>query len=159
MKAKFYMPIRMTVLATALVIVCAGCFSSNQHSAYRPIHGYARDGDMAHVNEDLAQNPSDLNLPDDAGLTPLHLAASYCHTNVVLLLLDKGAKVNCTAKDGATPLHLAAQEGCVDAVNLLLTKGAKVNARDDQGRTPLKRAELWHQEAAAQIIRQHDGIE
>jgi ankyrin repeat protein len=54
---------------------------------------------------------------------------------------------------------LAAQEGCADVVNLLLIKGAKVNVRDDQGRTPLKRAELWHQDAVAQIIRQHGGTE
>jgi ankyrin repeat protein len=89
----------------------------------------------------------------------LHLAASNCHTNVVVLLLDKGAKVNCTSKDGTTPLHLAAQDGCTDVVNILMAKGADVNARDDQGRTPLKRAEQWHQDLTAQLLRQHGGIE
>ena len=92
-------------------------------------------------------------------LTPLHLAASACHTNVVALLLDKGAKIDCAAKDGATPLHLAAQEGCADVVNLLLAKGANVNARDDQKRTPLVRAEQWHQDAMVPLLRQHGGSE
>jgi len=44
-------------------------------------------------------------------------------------------------------------------VIMLLAKGAKINARDDKGYTPLKRAELWHQDAAAEIIRQHGGTE
>ncbi len=82
----------------------------------------------------LATNSHDLNLPDDAERTPLHLAATHCHTNVVVLLLDKGAKIDPRAEGGATPLHLAAQEGCVDVVNLLLAKGAKVNQSPPKGR-------------------------
>lgn len=101
----------------------------------------------------------DLNLPDDAGLTPLHLAAGHCRTNVVALLLEKGAQPNSKAKGGATPLHLASQEGCADAVTMLLTGGAQVNARDDQGRTPLKRAEEWRQDATVQLLRLRGGTE
>jgi ankyrin repeat protein len=146
------------ILFAILFAVCNGCISP-PHSAYRPIHQFAESGDAVAVAQDLATNSSDLNLPDDAGLTPLHLAAAHCRTNVVMLLLDKGAKVNARAVGGATPLHLAAQEGCSDAVVILLEKGAKVNARDDNGNTPLKRAELWHKEATAQIIREHGGTE
>jgi len=147
------------ILAAMLVVAGTGCFHATQHSAYREIHASARDGDAAQVAGDLAQTPGDLNLPDDAGLTPLHLAASACHTNVVALLLDKGAKIDCPAKDGARPLHLAAQEGCADAVNLLLARGANVNARDNQNRTPLVRAEQWHQDAVVQLLQQHGGTE
>jgi ankyrin repeat protein len=146
------------VLAVALIAVANGCVSPPR-SAYRPIHQFAEAGDAAAVAQDLATNSSDLDVPDDGGLTPLHLAAAHCRTNVVLLLLDEGAKVNARAKGGATPLHLAAQEGCVDVVTILLARGAKINARDDKGYTPLKRAELWHQDAAAQILRQHGGTE
>jgi ankyrin len=159
MKTRFYPSLKAMLLAAMLAGAGAGCFHSPQHSAYREIHASARDGDATQVAGDLAQNPGDLNLPDDAGLTPLHLAASACHTNVVALLLDKGAKIDCAAKDKATPLHLAAQEGCADAVNLLLIRGASVNARDDQKRTPLGRAEQWHQDAIVQILRQHGGTE
>ena len=150
---------RTVLFAAMLAVAGAGCFHSPQHSAYREIHAAARDGDAEQVAGDLDQNPGDLNLPDDAGLTPLHLAASACHTNVVALLLDKGAKIDCPAKDDATPLHLAAQEGCADAVNLLLARGAKVNARDDKKRTPLVRAEQWHQDAVLPLLRQHGGTE
>jgi len=146
-------------LALAFAVLCGGCVLFHKPSAYRPIHQYAIAGDVAGVAGELTKTPGDLNLPDDAGLTPLHLAALHCHTNVVALLLAKGAKVNQEATDDATPLHLAAQEGCTDAVTMLLAKGAKVNTRDDQGRTPLKRAELWHRDATAELLRQHGGTE
>jgi len=159
MKIRFYPSVRILLLTAMLAVAGAGCFHSSKHSAYREIHASARDGDAEQVAGDLAENPGDLNLPDDAGLTPLHLSASACHTNVVALLLDKGAKIDCPAKDDATPLHLAAQEGCVDAVNLLLARGANVNARDDKKRTPLVRAEQWHQDAVIPLLRQHGGTE
>jgi len=79
------------VVMVTLAGACVGCHS-NKPSAYRSIHGDARNGDAVHVADDLSVRPGDLELPDDIGLTPLHLAASACHTNVVVLLLDKGAK-------------------------------------------------------------------
>lgn len=147
------------LIATAMVIICAGCAQPLKHSAYRDIHAAARDGDALQVAADLTQNPGDLNLPDDAGLTPLHLAASYCRTNIVVLLLDKGAKLDPTEKNGATPLHFAAQEGCTDAVKLLLDRGANVNARDKQGRTPLTRSSQWHQDSVGVLLRARGGLE
>src|ERR1700690_1370147 len=99
MKTKFYPSLWTILLMTVLAMAGAGCFHATQHSAYREIHASARDGDVAQVAGDLAQTPGDLNLPDDAGLTPLHLAASACRTNVVALLLDKGAQIDSPAKD------------------------------------------------------------
>jgi len=159
MRKHFHLSAWAILIAAATILVSAGCSPPLKHSAYREIHAAARDGDAAQVAADLAQNPGDLNLPDDAGLTPLHLAASSCHTNVVVLLLDKGAKIDSTEKSGATPLHFAAQEGCLDAVKLLLDRGANVNARDNQGRTPLTRSEQWHQDAAGVFLRAHGGLE
>jgi len=159
MKTRFHPSLASLLLTAVLAVGGTGCFHAPHHSAYREIHAAARDGDAAQVAGDLAQNPGDLNLPDDAGLTPLHLAASSCHTNVVVLLLDQGAQIDCPAKDGATPLHLAAQEGCAEGVDLLLARGAELNARDDRKRTPLVRAEQWHQDAVVQLLRQHGGTE
>ena len=65
---------------------------AHPHSAYRAIHQYAINGDVAAVAAELAQHPDEVNLPEDHELTPLHLAAQNCHSNVVVLLLAKGAK-------------------------------------------------------------------
>jgi len=130
-----------------------------QHSQYRDIHAEARAGNVAGVAADLAQNPASLELPDDSGFTPLHLAAAYCQTNVMALLLDKGAKPDSQANDGSTPLQLAAQQGCADGVALLITRGASVNARNKQGKTPLGCAEAWHQDSIVQWLKSHGGTE
>jgi ankyrin repeat protein len=111
------------------------------------------------VAADLNANPGNLNLADDAGQTPLHLGAVHCRTNVVALLLEKGAKVDAVMKGNATPLHLAAQAGCSGAVILLLSKGAHINFRDGEGRTPLTRAKQWHQNATAQLLQEGGGTE
>src|SRR5690349_1497959 len=98
--------------AVAFVIACSGCvLLPPPHSEYRPIHQYAAGCDAMKVAADLATNSADLNLPDDAGLTPLHWASSHCCTNVVALLLDKNAQIDLKAKSGETALHAAAQEG------------------------------------------------
>jgi ankyrin repeat protein len=148
----------------AAAIVLGGVFSgcvlfTPPHSAFRPIHQFAEAGDVTNVALDLATNSCDLNLREDAGMTPLALASLHCHTNVMALLLSKHAKVNIKAKGGATALHLAAQSGCVDGLTMLLKSGAKLNARDGNGATPLKRAEEWHQDAAAQLLRANGGKE
>ena len=150
---------RAFVVATAIAIFCQGCVLSAQHSAFRPIHSYAKAGDVEHVAEELAKDPHVLNLPDDSGFTPLHLAAARCRTNVVEFLLEKGADVERKSKDGSRPLHLAAQEGCTNVVTMLLARKAKINARDDQGRTPLKRAADWGQNSTVEFLRQRGGTE
>jgi len=160
MKTQFLQTIRTAFLTVVLVITCSGCFLiPPKHSDYRAIHEYASDGNVAGITQDLAAYPGDVNLTDDAGRTPLHLAATHCHVDAAEVLLDKGAKIDAKATGGTTPLDVAAQAGCVDLVNLLLAKGAKINLRDDQGRTPLGRATQWKRDEVVQVLRAHGGIE
>jgi ankyrin repeat protein len=155
----FLKPIHTVIITILLAIACAGCFlAPPKHSAYSPIHEFAASGDLSQVAQDLAANPQDLNLADDAGRTPLHLAAIHCNFGLVDFLLKKGAKIDAKATGDTTPLHLAAQEGCLDVISLLIANGAKVNARDIQGRTPLDRAMEWRQNSAADLIRRHGGL-
>jgi len=140
-------------------MMVAGCCHVQAHSAFRTIHQAVIDGNVAGVKEDLKLHPEHLNLPDDFGQTPLHLAAVHCRINVLALLLGNGAKIEAFAKSNATPLHLAAQSGCAAAVVMLLQKGAEVNPRDSDNRTPLGRAKRWHQDGIVTILREHGGEE
>jgi len=159
MKINIRSAILTVVLPAALAIAGAGCFLiPTSHSKDRPIHAYAADGNVAAVAQDLATNSCDLNQPDDAGRTPLHLAAARCRLDVATLLLDKGAKIDSRAAGGTTPLHLAAQAGCEPVAALLISRGAKVNSQDDQGRTPLDRALQWNRTGVAELLRQHGGL-
>jgi ankyrin repeat protein len=67
------------------------------------------------------------------GETPLHLAALKGATELVKLLLAKGAPVDCKDNQGATPLMNAAAHGHLEIVRLLLEHNANVNITNATG--------------------------
>jgi len=106
----------------------------------------------------LIEKGADVNLPDDAGLTPLMWASlpgrpkvikagfisspttyfvSSGSPQIVEALLDAKAKVDMQNKQGATALHYAAVFGPVGKLEALVSRGANVNAPDSDGDTPL----------------------
>ncbi len=98
--------------------------------------------------EALIELGADLNAPDRVGGTPLHASVQEGstrywdviygpHTDVMKLLLERGAAVDATNKHGRTALHGAASWGDVNAVSLLIEHGAGVNVADVKNRTPL----------------------
>ena len=127
---------------------------------------YAKRGNIELVKL-LTEKGADINVKDGMGYTPLYwaceeghlevvklliqqevgvpininpllrLAARGGHTQLVKLLIGKGADVNARNRDGNTSLHWAAEKGHIEVVKLLLEKGANVNVQDIHGRTPL----------------------
>lgn len=76
-------------------------------------------------NESL--NGYDINSTDSAGNTPIHFAAEYGHSKLVLILLSAGSEADCTNKYGQTPLWLATYNGFPDVLKILLEKCADIN--------------------------------
>ncbi|HMF13013.1 MAG TPA: ankyrin repeat domain-containing protein, partial [Gemmataceae bacterium] len=76
-------------------------------------------------------------LPEDRGVTPLHVAAESGATEAVRLLLKKGGDANARDESGRTPLLLAAEHHRQEIVRLLIEAGANVDAKDDLGSVPL----------------------
>jgi cytochrome c len=140
-------------------VLTSGCFLFDHPTQYGTVHQLTTEDNAKGVAADLETHPADLELVDDAGRTPLLLAANQCSTNVLGLLLKKGAKIDALASGRSTALHLAAQAGCSAAVLMLLDDGCAVNPRDSQGRTPMTRAEQFHQDAIVVILRAHGGME
>lgn len=92
----------------------------------------------------------------DAGLTSLHVAASYGHREIVSLLIAKGADVNAKAYYGQeTPLHIAAERNRPEIAALLLANGADPNAKERHGRTPWDFAKQGRSPGVAKILRKH----
>jgi ankyrin repeat protein len=89
----------------------------------------------------------------------LHAAAAGKHRAIVDLLLAAGADVNARQEGGWVPLHEAAQDGDATMIASFLTRGADVNARNDAGLTPLAIALSHSRAEAAELLRQHGGVE
>ena len=69
--------------------------------------------------------------------TPIHLAAEYGTSEIINLLLKKGANINDITFFGKTPLMVANMLMKYDNVKFLIEKGADVNIKDEQGKTAL----------------------
>lgn len=84
-----------------------------------------------------------VNVRDDNGAIPLHMAARAGHAEIVRLLLNNGALVTAVTCNstygpghGSTPLHFAARSGSLDCVEQLLAWGADRKQKDLMGQTP-----------------------
>ncbi|XP_044976815.1 E3 ubiquitin-protein ligase XB3 [Hordeum vulgare subsp. vulgare] len=97
-----------------------------------------------------------VNVRDDHGATPLHLAARQGRPGSVQLLLENGAIVSALTGSygfpGSTPLHLAARSGSLDCVRKLLAWGADRLQRDSAGRIAYVVAQKRHHGACAALL-------
>jgi ankyrin repeat protein len=70
----------------------------------------------------------DVTAGDDAGMTPLHIAARSNRVSCVdVLVTDYRVDVNCRAHNGSTPLYLAASRGHADTIRTLARLDADPN--------------------------------
>ncbi|MFH1028901.1 MAG: ankyrin repeat domain-containing protein, partial [Pseudomonadota bacterium] len=71
----------------------------------------------------------------DKGKTALHYAAANGHTDIVNMLIAKGADVDASDREGHTPLMFAAIYGCNKTVQALLDGGANPSIKTPAGNT------------------------
>jgi ankyrin repeat protein len=96
------------------------------------IHDVSEKGDTAEVRILLLKQPELVNAKNEKGSTPLHLASSKGHLEVVKLLLEKGADIEAVNGRGFTPLQLATYGGHRSLAELLIEKGSNINAINEQ---------------------------
>jgi len=99
----------------------------------------------------LEANPALINShePEDY-CTPLHHAARFGYTNVVVWLIQNGAVVNSKAYNDFTPLHLTDRK---EIAKILIKGGANLNQKDAWGKNPFQRAaEDGHSEVVDAIL-------
>lgn len=87
----------------------------------------------------FVENGADVNAGNFKGITVLMQAARYQSTDIVELLLNKGAIVKARDHDGKTVLMwlLSYTSSSTDKLRLMLDRGADVHARDHFGMTPV----------------------
>ncbi|KFV06620.1 Ankyrin repeat and SOCS box protein 3, partial [Pterocles gutturalis] len=72
-----------------------------------------------------------------SGWNSLHQASFQGCTEIMKILLEKGASKECQDDFGITPLFVAAQYGKLESLRLLVSHGADVNCRAKDRATPL----------------------
>lgn len=85
----------------------------------------------------LLFNNADVELEEENGFVPLHVACANGHKKVAEFLVKAGASISHNSKADITPIQLAAQNGHDEIVDILQKLGAKLGAGmgDDVGQT------------------------
>uniref|UniRef100_A0A8C9LFL8 Scaffold protein ILK n=1 Tax=Pavo cristatus TaxID=9049 RepID=A0A8C9LFL8_PAVCR len=111
-----------------------------------------REGNAVAVRLWLDNTENDLNQGDDHGFSPLHWACREGRSNVVDMLIMRGARINVMNRGDDTPLHLAASHGHRDIVQKLIQFKADINAVNEHGNTPLHYACFWGHDTVAEDL-------
>ncbi|XP_028733596.1 ankyrin repeat domain-containing protein 27 isoform X2 [Peromyscus leucopus] len=112
----------------------------------------------APAQKKLARIPASglgVNVTNQDGFSPLHMAALHGRTDLVPLLLKHGAYSGARNTSQAVPLHLACRQGHFEVVKCLLEANAKPNKKDLGGNTPLILACSGGHHQVAALLLQH----
>lgn len=108
-------------------------------TARSPLH-WAQTGQMASLL--IEQGNANVNAHNNnSGLTPLHVAATNGHNDVIETLIKHGANMN--IQDSyyqETPLHLATARGNMITAELLIKSGAQHDISNYNGQRPTDKA-------------------
>lgn len=137
------------IAALALTLACT------DPAALARFEQAIRNGETGVVAQHLTEGIS-ANATLSDGWTPLTLAASLGHLEMVTMLVDAGGDLEQARRVGVerlwTPLGWAAGGGHSDVVALLLARGARVDARNSRHQTPLMAAALEGHDAVMAVL-------
>lgn len=109
-------------------------------------------GDLNAVRAHLDVHQDCLNMLDEDGQPPLHVAVQENRPAIIDLLLERGASIESVGYHGWRPLHIAASLGNLDLVNLCLAHGASVKSLTLTKQTPLHKAASSHSAAVVRRL-------
>ena len=151
----FRNPIRVSQTSNWFIPVSISLLEIDYRLLFRFTSAAAR-GDVSSVNEMLdAGVPVDSVDPKNRW-TALRWAALWNRTDVMQLLLQRGADVN--KQSGyyhVTALHRAACDNHIGVIEVLLKHGASTNIKDNERRTPIDVARERNYEAAIRLLERH----
>ncbi|XP_069123580.1 uncharacterized protein [Argopecten irradians] len=101
------------------------------------IHEAAQAGNLTRVQELLQHYPDMKESKDESGRTPLHLASTDGHIDVVKWLAIGESNLNLETPTGYTAMHLAAMNGHVNCMMILFALGATISVKTTDQKTPL----------------------
>lgn len=119
----------------------------NRDRSGRTLLARACAQDAGEAERWLKERPEDIDVPDNAGNTPLQIAALEGDVEVVQLLLDAGCDTTSKNIDKDTPLIDAVENGHLEVVRLLLKAGLDPRQKNAKGQEPLELIPVDDEEA------------
>ncbi|CAD5229383.1 unnamed protein product [Bursaphelenchus okinawaensis] len=102
-----------------------------------PLH-YAASKNYIPIARMLLENGAEVNVQDKYGSAPLHRAAAKGHVDMIMLLMkQKGARVDLADREGNTALQMAVEDQNDSAAIFLAKRGADINRQNREEKTPL----------------------
>jgi len=112
-----------------------------------------------HLVELILDSPNaEVNKTHFQSYTPLHYACAGNNTEIITMLLDKGANLFSKTDKGYIPIHIACQKGSSEVLEHLITKCPSgrqqqmLEANDNNGNTPLLLAKEAPTQAAFNLL-------
>lgn len=106
----------------------------NQQSALHHACGHGRDDLVLRLAQKRIDLALSVDVVDNKGCTPLHLAASWKdNASTCALLMDLGADPNRLNSSRQSPFHLAATLGRAESCRAFLVRGADFSLKDQNG--------------------------
>ena len=94
--------------------------------------------------------------PYDVGATPLRIAAGHGHSELVRMLIARGADAGAAASDGTTPWYAACEHGSMDVLRVLQSCGVDMEqAEEDGGTSPVHIATAVENLDALKFMHEH----
>lgn len=119
---------------------------------HRILHGTV-DSTMRQIIHLLLENGARIDILDRHGYTPLHVAATWEHEDIISTILDVNPRaIDLQNNDGIAALHNASLCGHEAIVKLLISRGANKDIRDRNGTTPLHVAACYGKIAAVKVL-------
>ena len=119
----------------------------NRDRSGRTLLARACAQDVVEAERWLRDRPQDIDVPDNAGNTPLQIAALEGDVEVVQLLLGAGCDTTSKNIDKDTPLIDAVENGHLEVVRLLLKAGLDPRQKNAKGQEPLELIPVDDEEA------------
>jgi len=108
----------------------------------------------------IAADPEHVTVWGGSEETPLHVAASAGHSDILSLLIEYGADVNGRNGNGEIPLHRASENGRLEAGKFLLNRAADIDVPSNFNHTALMLATLrGHAEFAQMLLERGASID
>jgi ankyrin repeat protein len=105
----------------------------------------------------LVMAGASIDIPDNDGNTPLHLAAYHNRIEIVEFLIAVQLQVNpkslnTKGENGCTALHCASEQGNLEIVKMLVKAGASSDIPDNEGNTSLHLAAIKNKNSIVEFL-------